>query len=228
MVKLRKEGMRQVPAVYALDWEKGWCLMEWVEGGSVKDVLRVVFEGEKTLPRSGEGIGEADKLEQEEDAEKEGKKRFEEEREGRLMVLMAEVGGVVGKCHERGVCHGDLTTSNLMVRDIRPASFARPHSSLAMATEACETELYTPMIPSTKSPEVILIDFGLAAQSTQDEDRAVDLYVLERAFGSTHPQAERLWNEVLRAYGDSYKGAKIVVKRLAEVRMRGRKKIMIG
>lgn len=42
----------------------------------------------------------------------------------------------------------------------------------------------------------MLIDFGLAGQSVHDEDRAVDLYVLERAFGSTHPRTEPLFEEV--------------------------------
>jgi tRNA A-37 threonylcarbamoyl transferase component Bud32 len=32
----------------------------------------------------------------------------------------------------------------------------------------------------------ILIDFGLAYNSTIPEDKAVDLYVLERAFSSAH------------------------------------------
>ncbi|KAL8748931.1 MAG: hypothetical protein Q9199_007986, partial [Rusavskia elegans] len=76
--------------------------------------------------------------------------------------------------------------------------------------------------------EIVLIDFGLATQSVHDEDKAVDLYVLERAFGSTHPEIEESFQEVLRAYGESYKGAKVVLKRSEEVRMRGRKKSMIG
>lgn len=76
--------------------------------------------------------------------------------------------------------------------------------------------------------EIVLIDFGLATQSVHDEDKAVDLYVLERAFGSTHPEIEESFQEVLKAYGESYKGAKVVLKRLEEVRMRGRKKSMIG
>ncbi|KAI4116217.1 MAG: hypothetical protein LQ338_007751 [Usnochroma carphineum] len=76
--------------------------------------------------------------------------------------------------------------------------------------------------------DIVLIDFGLAGQSVQDEDKAVDLYVLERAFGSTHPEVEERFKEVLGAYGESYKGAKVVLKRLEEVRMRGRKKTMIG
>jgi len=46
----------------------------------------------------------------------------------------------------------------------------------------------------------VLIDFGLAYQSTLVEDKAVDLYVLERAFASTHPDAEPLFASVLDAY----------------------------
>jgi TP53 regulating kinase-like protein len=79
--------------------------------------------------------------------------------------------------------------------------------------------------------EITLIDFGLASHSTQnlqDEDRAVDLYVLERAFAATHPAAEPLFKEVLKAYGESFKGAKAVLKRLEDVRLRGRKRSMLG
>lgn len=35
------------------------------------------------------------------------------------------------------------------------------------------------------------------------EDKAVDLYVLERAFGSTHPDSEPLFASVLKAYGNT-------------------------
>ena len=36
----------------------------------------------------------------------------------------------------------------------------------------------------------MLIDFGLGSVSNSEEDMAVDLYVLERAFASTHPRSE--------------------------------------
>lgn len=36
----------------------------------------------------------------------------------------------------------------------------------------------------------VLIDFGLSYVSVMPEDKAVDLYVLERAFSSTHPNTE--------------------------------------
>jgi tRNA A-37 threonylcarbamoyl transferase component Bud32 len=46
----------------------------------------------------------------------------------------------------------------------------------------------------------LLIDFGLSYHSTLPEDKAVDLYVLERAFASTHPDSTTLFARVLEAY----------------------------
>lgn len=45
-----------------------------------------------------------------------------------------------------------------------------------------------------------MIDFGLAYTSSLVEDKAVDLYVLERAFASTHPDSQPLFASVLKAY----------------------------
>lgn len=119
--------------------------------------------------------------------------------------MMVRVGEAVGRLHKADIVHGDLTTSNLMVRRV--------------GVEGEEER---------GEGEVVLIDFGLGQVSTQDEDKAVDLYVLERAFSSTHPKAEKLFQDVLKAYGESYKGSKVVLRRLQDVRMRGRKRSMIG
>ncbi|KAI9764229.1 MAG: serine/threonine-protein kinase bud32 [Geoglossum simile] len=169
LTKCRREGVH-VPAVYFVDWEQGWLLMEWVDGGSVRDVL------------SRKGVLEGQGVE----------------------GLMGKIGRAVGKLHERGIVHGDLTTSNLMLQP-SPASSGDPLDG-----------------------DIILIDFGLATVSVQDEDKAVDLYVLERAFVSTHPKAEALFKGVLKSYEESYKGAKVVLRRLEDVRMRGRKRSMVG
>jgi Kae1-associated kinase Bud32 len=64
------------------------------------------------------------------------------------------------------VAHGDLTTSNLMLRD--------------------------------EESSLVIIDFGLSYVSKLHEDKAVDLYVLERAFSSTHPQTEQVVGVVLQ------------------------------
>ena len=122
--------------------------------------------------------------------------------DGALETLLRQIGFAVGKLHGIGVIHGDLTTSNMMLR-------------------------YDSNDPGS-SMEIVLIDFGLATQAVQEEDRAVDLYVLERAFGSTHPKEECKFQTVLEAYASTFKGAKSTLRRLEDVRMRGRKKSMIG
>jgi TP53 regulating kinase-like protein len=188
LVKCRREGV-PVPAVYALDESRGWLMMEWIEGEVVRVRINTFLGARKK--RGDDDVGK----------EEEEVQRIEGEE--RLVELMQRIGTAVGRMHGIGIVHGDLTTSNLMLK----------------SSEGGEGSLVG---------EVILIDFGLASQSVADEDRAVDLYVLERAFGSTHPRAERLFDEVLKAYGESFKGAKIVLKRLEDVRMRGRKRSMLG
>lgn len=124
-----------------------------------------------------------------------------------LEGLMRRIGAAVGRLHASGVVHGDLTTSNMMLR---------PQAGEEVKTGGLEGE-------------IVLIDFGLAVQTVQEEDRAVDLYVLERAFGSTHPREEGLFEScVLEGYRSAFKGAKGTLRRLEDVRMRGRKKSMIG
>lgn len=133
-----------------------------------------------------------------------------EEDEG-LKSLMRRIGHAVGKMHKIGIVHGDLTTSNMMLS---------PHPLNAVDEESENKHIL--------DGEVVIIDMGLASTSSQDEDRAVDLYVLERAFGSTHPRAECIFGELLDAYNGSYKQAPVTLKKLEEVRMRGRKRSMLG
>ncbi|KAK5136523.1 hypothetical protein LTR08_002867 [Meristemomyces frigidus] len=172
----------RVPAVWGLDWEKGWLVMEWIEGRTVK---QAIYDRD-----AGDEMG--------------------------LRALLGEVGRVVALLHGAGVVHGDLTSSNLMLRPLKPET-------------GQEGEEKGVAKPGRLSGEVVLIDFGLATQSVSDEDRAVDLYVLERAFGSTHPKEEALFAEVLAAYGETLgKSGKVVLRRLEDVRMRGRKKSMLG
>ncbi|KAJ2077262.1 TP53 regulating kinase [Coemansia sp. RSA 988] len=75
--------------------------------------------------------------------------------------------------------------------------------------------------------EPVLIDFGLSQISPSAEDKAVDLYVLERAFISTHPDSESLFARVLEAYRCD-DAADAVLRRLEAVRQRGRKRDMSG
>lgn len=223
-VLVKLAGMKgcRVPRVLGLEWDVGrkvkgtgdgvtrvrepgtgagkgaWIMMEFIEGKSVKELLRDV---DAWVKRKGESITD------EEQAQIAREVKGLLKRVGRTVAVMHKDGGVV---------HGDLTSSNIMVR---PERQVNGHTS------------DDDQMPDLNG-EIVLIDFGLATQSIQDEDRAVDLYVLERAFGSTHPKQEGWFDEeVLQSqegYKGSFKGANVVLKRLEEVRMRGRKRSMIG
>ncbi|KAF9346847.1 TP53 regulating kinase [Mortierella sp. NVP85] len=110
--------------------------------------------------------------------------------------VAGEIGRALGLMHNIDVIHGDLTTSNLLMRQ--------------------------------DSGSVVLIDFGLSYVSQLVEDKAVDLYVLERAFSSTHPNTEVMFAQIIEAYGESCKASKQILKKLDDVRQRGRKRSMLG
>lgn len=112
------------------------------------------------------------------------------------------IGTTLGKMHAHNIVHGDLTTSNILLRK---------HQN------GCQ------------EPVIILIDFGLSHLDGSIEDKGVDLYVLERAVLSTHPNTETFLNNVYNYYQKEYKkGAPQVMKKLDEVRLRGRKRKMVG
>eukprot|EP01012_Entosiphon_sulcatum_P049739 TRINITY_DN68427_c0_g1_i1.p1 TRINITY_DN68427_c0_g1~~TRINITY_DN68427_c0_g1_i1.p1 ORF type:complete len:232 (-),score=38.33 TRINITY_DN68427_c0_g1_i1:24-719(-) len=118
--------------------------------------------------------------------------------------LARSVGAVIARLHDGDVIHGDLTTSNVMI------------------TDATETGA------GAEEKSVVMIDFGLSTTSQLAEDKAVDLYVLERAFLSTHPNSEQLFEHLLEGYQDSTTKGKAVIAKLSQVRARGRKKLCFG
>uniref|UniRef100_M4B081 non-specific serine/threonine protein kinase n=1 Tax=Xiphophorus maculatus TaxID=8083 RepID=M4B081_XIPMA len=117
-----------------------------------------------------------------------------------LHELAERVGRILAKMHDENVIHGDLTTSNMLLRH-------RPE-----ATE----------------PELVFIDFGLSYISALPEDKGVDLFVLEKAFLSTHPDTDVLFEKLLKSYAATSKMSASVIKKLDEVRLRGRKRSMVG
>ena len=117
-----------------------------------------------------------------------------------LVRLGREVGGVVAKMHQAGLIHGDLTSSNILVEKTADSTY-----------------------------QLSMIDFGLSSQEGSAEDKGVDLYVLERALLSTHPNTEWLFQEMMDHYKLQYgKGVGEVVKKFEEIRLRGRKRTMLG
>ncbi|KAG5275174.1 hypothetical protein AALO_G00144400 [Alosa alosa] len=118
-----------------------------------------------------------------------------------LNALAEQMGQILARMHDEDVVHGDLTTSNMLLRQGSPEG---------------------------AKPELFLIDFGLSYTSALPEDKGVDLYVLEKAFLSTHPNTEQLFQRLLKSYTQTSKRAHAVIKKLDEVRLRGRKRSMVG
>jgi len=84
------------------------------------------------------------------------------------------------------------------------------------------------MIIHQDSKQLVLIDFGLSFTSTLPEDKAVDLYVLERALLSMHSSSGNVMERVLASYRKSSKQWSATLNKLGQVRLRGRKRTMVG
>lgn len=109
---------------------------------------------------------------------------------------MSLIGREIGKMHLVDVIHGDLTTSNMMLR--HPSTLKERTYGSQLVSPSFS---YLPII--SLSFGQVLIDFGLSYISTLVEDKAVDLYVLERAFSSTHPDSEPMFAAVLGSYEET-------------------------
>lgn len=129
------------------------------------------------------------------------KECLEATNEASLITLSKAVGQTLGKMHQAGIIHGDLTTSNILVD-------AKADGTI----------------------ELVIIDFGLGFAEGSFEDKGVDLYVLERALISTHPNTEHLFQEMLSSYQSSQpkKTCSEAIKKFEEIRLRGRKRTMVG
>jgi TP53 regulating kinase-like protein len=166
LLKCRRAGL-DTPALLLVDLARHRLYMERIDGGTLKERLRALHltHAANALgdPGTGSGVPGAYGAEG--------------------LVLARAVGSAIAKLHNADVAHGDLTTSNFMLRN-HPTSPAAAESATSAPA------------PASGGGGVVLIDFGLAYAVTAHEDKAVDLYVLERAFLSTHAHAQPLLDEV--------------------------------
>ena len=116
-----------------------------------------------------------------------------------LIQLSTEIGRIIGKMHVNNIIHGDLTTSNILLKYLNNTEY-----------------------------QIFLIDFGLSHIKSSDEDKAVDLYVLERALTSKHNNVNWFFDNILSSYAKFHKSNEKVLRKLSEVRSRGRKRTMVG
>ncbi|XP_015588536.1 EKC/KEOPS complex subunit TP53RK [Cephus cinctus] len=123
---------------------------------------------------------------------------------GHLVNLVGEaVGLLVAKLHSKNIIHGDLTTSNILTKNAST---------------------------NVNVVDLLLIDFGLARTESTVEDKAVDLYVLERSLLSAHSEVSGLFSVILSTYRKycKQKDKQEVINKYKEVQARGRKRLMIG
>lgn len=138
MVRARQFGV-DVPTLLHVDRVNRLIWMERISGASMKSWLYWKSGDESNKQRIDVSTDVLQEMEKVEVA---------------LDDLAVRTGEAIARLHKAAIIHGDLTTSNFVLRE--------------------------------SNMSVVMIDFGLSYNSTLTEDRAVDLYVLERAFLSTH------------------------------------------
>lgn len=183
MVKAQQQGI-DVPYVYMVDTSAYKIVMENVEGMTLKALLHadmarldraVKFEEKTPAPslavpnRNSADIN----LNSSSNTSTNVYSTYH-------LHLAACIGRAIAKLHAADIVHGDLTTSNVMIRS------GSTNSNIE------------------NNDNVVIIDFGLSSVQAVPEDKAVDLYVLERAFLATHPGSDSLVQEVLTAYQNTY------------------------
>lgn len=109
-------------------------------------------------------------------------------------ALCTTAGTHIRKLHDLGVIHGDLTTSNILVRKKRGTPKGAPHD------------------------ELVFIDFGLGFFSKKVEDKATDLVVFKKTFNATHSGIKNGWERVMQGYAPTQE----LVTRMSAIEKRAR------
>lgn len=125
-----------------------------------------------------------------------------------LNFIAQGLGVLIAKLHLKNIIHGDLTTSNILLKNI---------------------DNYIEKYDVANN--FVIIDFGLAHIESNIEDKAVDLYVLERSLLSAHSEIPSLFSKIFDIYQIHYANknqCKEIVSKYKEVQLRGRKRLMIG
>jgi TP53 regulating kinase-like protein len=187
--KCQIKAKLDVPSVIRM--EAPVLYLEWIEGITVRDFIESMLSEETDSSRK------ACKYKT-------------------LLSVAKQIGTIIGTLHSFGMVHGDLTTSNMMVR---------------RDSDNCTTDLPNKSHTERTGIRLVLIDFGLSKNTESAEERAVDLYVLERALTSTHPSLpEGFYEETLLSSYAETAGTKheATLTRLEQVRQRGRKRECFG
>ncbi|KAL2326068.1 hypothetical protein Fmac_025126 [Flemingia macrophylla] len=124
--------------------------------------------------------------------------------------IASQIGVAMGKLHDGGLVHCPV------ISNYPSMMFCNRGNSINFCYRSQVGFVY------------VLIDFGLSFTSTLLEDKAVDLYVLERAILSMHSSCGNVMDQILAAYRKSSKQWSSTMNKLAQVRQKGRKRTMVG
>jgi len=117
--------------------------------------------------------------------------------EKKQFQIMKQIGKQVALLHENNLIHGDLTTSNVILK--------------------------TNNKQQTTNNQIYIIDFGLGFVSTKPEDKAVDLHLIKQALEAKHFQNHKdLFKEFQKGY--KWENSNKILERLVAVEKRGRYK----
>tara|TARA_B100001971_G_scaffold209937_1_gene234414 strand:+ start:317 stop:1015 length:699 start_codon:yes stop_codon:yes gene_type:complete len=141
--------------------------------------------------------------------------------EKQQLKIFKQVGENIAKLHNSDIIHGDLTTSNMILKEEENKKSNMNH------LEAKKDSLYKNKkgrFDKGKLGSLYFIDFGLGFISYKIEDKAVDLHLLKQALEARHfKNWEKLFSEVIKNYKKSENSEK-VFERLEQVEKRGRYK----
>jgi len=114
-------------------------------------------------------------------------------------TISKQLGEILTKLHNQDIIHGDLTTSNMILKSNKKESSKEERSCL------------------------YLIDFGLGFHSHKIEDKAVDLHLLKQALEAKHfTIADKCFKTILKHYKPSQH--KLIIERIPVIESRGRYK----
>ena len=113
------------------------------------------------------------------------------------LVIMKQVGQEIAKLHDANLIHGDLTTSNMILRE----------------GKTCKE--------NHRCSRVYIIDFGLGFHSLRLEDKAVDIHLLKQALEAKHFNE---WKKLFASFEKGYnsKDKSKILEQLEKVELRGR------
>lgn len=216
--KCTKKSNIRVPKVIRVEPPK--LYLEYIHGPTIKSYLKQLAAIKNGTKNKKESNGTDD---------------------DELEKLANKIGILVGKLHNLGVIHGDLTTSNIMMSTSGDQNtMMTDQNGDGTEKEKDASTTATASISAARcEDELLLIDFGLAKSTFSIEEQAVDLYVLERALQSTHPELqESFFDLILKSYSEttmnknskqgSEKKSQTTLQRLEQVRQRGRKRECFG